>query len=340
MNFFLLLLFLFFSACMHSHRSEISPLPITPSPINTSDSTSEQKLKITVLNVGQGDATLIQTPKGKTLLIDGGKDGKGREVILPYLKSQNIRVLDAIVATHYDADHIGGIDEVIAGEDGLLGSSDDFVPLLGAYDRGGTPFGEAPLYPQYLHAIENHRTPLNANQEIPLDSSLKIRCLSVNGVLGNGTAIDLTVPGLSGIENSTSIGLLIEYKKFQYFTAGDLTGGGSPGGYQTLDIETPLAEQVGPVDLVHVNHHGSSSSSHENYVNILQPKVALFNVGDGNDYQHPSQEVLQRWNQVGADLWLTEKGSGGFMAGEHVANGPIEIETDGEKMMINGQEYD
>jgi glyoxylase-like metal-dependent hydrolase (beta-lactamase superfamily II) len=101
---------------------------------------------------------LIIAPNGKTLLIDGGRDGKGQEVILPYLKDHAIHSLDAILATHYDGDHIGGIDEVIAGEDGQLGTSDDLTPKIGIFDRGGTPLDNAPAYPGYVLAAGDLKT--------------------------------------------------------------------------------------------------------------------------------------------------------------------------------------
>ncbi|MFO1518599.1 MAG: MBL fold metallo-hydrolase [bacterium] len=288
------------------------------------------------MNVGQGDATLVTTPNGKTLLIDGGREGKGREVILPYLKDHSIISLDAILATHYDGDHIGGIHEVIEGEDGVFNTPDDRMPKLGIYDRGQAPFDNAPSYPAYLQAVSAHRLSLSEGEKIPLDTSLIIRCVSVNGTLWNAPAVDLTALGFNEVENSASLGLLIEYGRFRYLTAGDLTGGGSPGGYKTFDMETPLSQALGGVTVVHANHHGSQSSSNENYANNLHPQVVVFNVGDGNDYHHPAQEVLERWQAAGAELWLTEKGSGGFMASEHIANGPIEIETDGQTLTING----
>ena len=292
-------------------------------------------LRITVLNVGQGDATLIQAPSGKTLLIDGGRDGKGREVILPFLKQKGISSLDAILATHYDGDHIGGIDEVIAGDDGVSGTNDDLVPKLGTYDRGGTPFDFAPFFPEYLQAAGEKRRSISPGEKIPLDPTVILRCVAVNGQIWNGPAVDLTPIGFSAVENSASIALLIEYGTFRYLTAGDLTGGGSPGGFKTFDVESPLAEVVGPVDIVHVNHHGSLTSSNEAYVNDLKPLAALFSVGDGNEYGHPAQEVLERWHNGGAELWMTEKGGGGFIALEQVVNGPIHVETDGESLTIN-----
>ncbi len=75
--------------------------------------TAFASVTITVLDVGQGDATLVQSSSGTTLLFDGGPNGTGSDVILPYLTSLGITSLDYVVVSHYHADHIGGMDEVL-----------------------------------------------------------------------------------------------------------------------------------------------------------------------------------------------------------------------------------
>lgn len=331
-----LLISLFTSSCMPSGKistSSSNPTPYSPSPVSPSSSPSAltpqaSPLTLTILNVGQGDATFIQTPQGKTLLIDSGADGKGQEVILPFLESKNISSLNTIITTHYDADHMAGLDEVVP----------HYPPSLSAFDRGGFPLDESPFYSSYIEAITPFRKTLAAGDEIQLDPNLKIRCLISNGQIRQGPLLSID-GNFSQKENASSIGLLIEYGKFKYFSGGDLTGGGNPGGFQTLDLETELASKVGKVSAIHVNHHGSSTSSNAAFVEITHPLVALFNVGDENEYHHPAQEILERWKNIGADLWLTEKGNGGFMADEHVVNGNIILETDGNSMKVNGVEY-
>ncbi len=86
-------------------------------------------LFIHCLDVGQGDATLIVSPTGQTMLVDAGNNGMGEDKVLPLLDNLNITSLDYIIATHYHADHVGGIDEVV---DSL---SIDSIGVI--YDRGG-----------------------------------------------------------------------------------------------------------------------------------------------------------------------------------------------------------
>lgn len=332
--YFPLWLCLFFG-CMPASEIETRNHPAPPSfapnpaelPIESSSETST--LKIHLLNVGQGDSTLLQMPNGKTLLIDAGNEGKGIEVVVPFLQSQNISKIDAALLSHYDADHMAGMDEVIS----------FYPPDLGIFDRGQNPMDDSPFFSAYTSAAGTLRKSLQAGDEIRLDSSVKIRCVISNGQIWQGPLLSLEGP-FSQKENASSLGILLEYGKFRYLTSGDLTGGGSPGGFQTLDLETELAHTLGKVSAVHVNHHGSSTSSNTTFVELTRPLIALFNVGNENEYGHPAQEVLERWKSVGSDLWLTEKGNGGFIAGENIANGHILLETDGVSMEVNGEGYE
>lgn len=104
-----------------------------------------QQLEIHHIDVGQADATLIKGPTGVTMLIDAGNDGNGTSIVLPYLSSQGITTLNYIVNSHYHADHLGGLDEVI----NSLGSA-----KIGAiYDRGSAaPLPTTTAYNNYVAA--------------------------------------------------------------------------------------------------------------------------------------------------------------------------------------------
>ena len=87
------------------------------------------ELSIHIIDVGQADACLIISPAGGTMLIDAGDNGDGSSIVVPYLQNYGFQALDYIVATHYHADHIGGIDEVVS----YLGIDSVRVSV---YDRG------------------------------------------------------------------------------------------------------------------------------------------------------------------------------------------------------------
>lgn len=274
------------------------------------------KLEIYLPDVGQGDATLLRSPGGKTLLIDAGPPSAGRERLLPLLRELKVEKLDALLVTHYDLDHLGGVPSLLAGEDGEVGTGDD-IRLDFAYDRGGVPWDNSPGYGGYLSALAEagaQRRTLEAGQGLALDDALKIRCLAANGAVanfgGSAATVDLTPATYSGKENAASIALLLEYGNFRYLTAGDLTGGGSLDGFLTPDVESLLAESTGRVDVVHANHHGSLSSSNASFVEATAPGAILIQAGKDNAYGHPHPEVLARWRAIGAEIYSTAEGTG------------------------------
>lgn len=274
------------------------------------------KMKVYIPYVGQGDATLIQTPNGKHLLIDAGPPAAGNTALLPLLRELHIDTLDALLITHYDLDHLGGVPSLLKGEDGILGSPDD-IPVKVAYDRGGNPLENSPGFGDYLGALDGakiSRQSLAAGDRISLDDALDILCLAANGIVqapGQSSAqIDLGIPAYSGKENAASIVVKIDYGNFQYLTGGDLTGGGMTDGFLTPDVESLLADSLSEVDVLHVNHHGSLSSSNPSLVAATSPQAVVIQAGKDNPYGHPHHEVLRRWQEAGAAIHSTVEGSG------------------------------
>jgi len=297
---------------------------------SNSPAQADGTLEIYIPYVGQGDGTLFRFPNGKTLLIDAGPLNAGKDRILPLLRSLKISQIDALVITHYDFDHLGGVPSLLSGEDGIPNTDDD-MPLGVAFDRGGQPWDNSPGYPDYLGALDARKIPrheLAAGESLELDPSIAIRCFAANGAvsLGNGnlSQVDLSIPTYSGRENGASVALLVEFGSFRYLTAGDLTGGGSTDGFLTPDIETLLGEAVGKVDVVKVNHHGSLSSSNENYVTATHPSAVVVQAGKDNPYHHPVPAVLDRWRAIGAEVYSTVEETGFLLKSD---GGSFEIKT-------------
>lgn len=280
-------------------------------------------LQIHHLDVGQGDGTLIIAPSGLTILIDAGNNGKGTGVVLPYLAGLGITQLDFVIASHYHADHIGGLDEVING----LGA----VNIGSCYDRGtDPPLPGTATYTSYASAAAAAgRITLGLGQTLDLGDGVTLTCLAVDGeVLDYGA-----VPDASTSENDLSIAFLLSWQRFQYFTGGDC------GGESTYyaDLETPLAPVVGDVDAFKINHHGSAYSTNQTFVNALLPEVGVISVGDGNTYGHPVQAVLDRLAAADCLMYLTEAGAGGILPPNSgwVANGPIVLSTTGYSYSVS-----
>jgi beta-lactamase superfamily II metal-dependent hydrolase len=249
---------------------------------------SAQQVRIVHIDVGQGDATLIVGPS-KTLLFDGGDTGTGTQ-IRNVLNSLSITSLDYFVAGHYHADHIGAIDEVINGG----------IPInLASYDRGSTYSSQT--FTDYVNAVGARRTTITLNQQIDLGGGCILTCIAVNGTTNHG---NVTPTG----ENDRSIALILRYGTFDYLIASDLTGGGS----STADVETKIAQDAGDVDVLHVGHHGSTTSSNQTLIDTVKPEHAVISCGTGNSYGHPTQTILDRLGAVSGmnTIWQTESGAG------------------------------
>lgn len=277
----------------------------------SSAASSAQQLRIVHIDVGQGDATLIVGPS-RTLLFDAGVTGSGNE-IRAALDSLGISSIDYFVAGHYHADHIGAIDEVLGGGIALN---------LAAYDRGGTYSSQA--FTQYTTAVGAKRSTILLNQQIDLGGGVLLTCVAVNGSTPGGYAAPTD-------ENGRSVALVLRYGTFDYFIASDLSGGGS----STADVESLLASSAGDVDVLHVGHHGSTTSTNQTLVDTLKPEQAVISLGDGNSYGHPTQGVLDRLAAAATlnTIWQTEAGTGAWVPEVRVG-GNITFLTDGHTYSV------
>ncbi|MFA5810782.1 MAG: MBL fold metallo-hydrolase, partial [bacterium] len=287
------------------------------------DDAAIEPLRIFVIDVGQGDATLIQAPSGEAMLVDAGPVGAGIGRVVPALASRKIAQLEYIVLTHFHDDHTGGLSEVLAGQDGLLGTADDITLKGEIYVRGtqeGSSYGDgAPLGAE--RAAPPERAAL-AGDRIGL-GDCDVEVVAADGVLKDGIAIDLGDPP---DENARSIALLISYKGFRMLIAADLTGGGNDPPYQTPDMETPLAPLIGDIDVLRVAHHGSHTSTNQAFLDATKPEVAIISVGDGNDFFHPHTSVIDQLIDAGVSVYQTERG---YLDrdGPVVADGDVTIEV-------------
>lgn len=317
---FFYLIFFFISSC-----GGVDAFRLVEASTDTSTSESEYvegTLTLVAIDVGQGDSTLIVTPTGQTILIDSGPLEGGENQVLPLLARLGIYHIDALFVSHYDGDHLGGIPEIIAGQDQEPGTSDDLLPNI-VYDRGGQKEGDDELFENYKKAVGEKRQMIEVGNSVFFEGGLTIDCLIINGrTLEEDLAIE------ADDENAHSMGLLISYGNFRYFTAGDLPGGGFSGDEQTVDLESLVAPWVGRVDVLHVNHHGSNTSSNNFFLETLNPSVALISSGEDNSYGHPHADVLNRLNQAEAQIYLTEEGSISIF-----------VETDGS-YTVNGDRYE
>lgn len=281
-------------------------------------------LEIHCIDVGQGDCTLIVSPTGGTFLFDGGINGKGYGVVIPYLESLNIKALDYVSCSHYHMDHIGGLDEVVD----YFGIDSVRVAVL---DRGWSY--TTMTYEDYEAAVAPKRTTIVDGQVIDLGGGVTITCIGVNGNGELSPPFDDTYD-----ENDLCVTLLVEYGEFEFFVAGDLSGVNSSYYH---DIESSVAPEVGDVDVYRVDHHGSASNSNTTLVSTLLPEVSIISCGN-NSYGHPTQTVIDRLISYDSYIYQTELGDGGTIpSGEgEVVGGHVVIYVEPGQYTVAGDVYD
>jgi competence protein ComEC len=243
------------------------------------------------MNVGQGDATLIRFPSGATMLIDGGGGSSGKNVILPYLAQLNIDRLDYVVATHPDADHVGGLDDVVWGVD---------VAEVWLNGEEKTTYA----WEDFEEAVDES----GADVEIVHRGKVEY--------VGDCDVEVLNADQGHGEYNDNSIVLMVSCEGIRVLLPGDLGWTG----------QTDLVEEWGvdlKAEVAKIPHHGSSDHSAE-YTSLVHPAVAVCSVGKGNSYGHPNLQVLQEWEEAGATVFRTDN-EGTIVAGAN--DGKLTVTT-------------
>jgi beta-lactamase superfamily II metal-dependent hydrolase len=251
--------------------------------------------RIFFVDIGQGAATLIVSPAGRTLLVDGGPPGGGTTKIIPLLNSLGISTIDYTVLTHYHIDHMAGITELLnAGRVAGIAYDNGDGPTVEPPGTATSPTSTRGAYLNYRTATNRPgvtRQTIAPGTVIDLDGGMTATALAAAGRLLSGGAIPITTADL----NTESISLLVEYNTFDYLVSGDLTGGGSTSTVKTPDIETYVGQMVGDVDVVQLDHHGSTTANNQRFLSTLKAEVAVAQMGETNTFGHPNRETVNKY---------------------------------------------
>ena len=234
-------------------------------------------LQLTFVDVGQGDAVFLRTIDGETWLFDGGEENMAEIELLPFLDSQGVNELDYAVVSHYHADHIGGILQLL--ESGRIKTL--ILPNYNPDNKSKTKL--------LKRAELSHTTVLEVSAGDMLETCDKDLKLSVLHPQKGGFS--------SENENSNSMVIRLDYFKTSVLLTGDLE----------TDAEKELIPQYDlEVDILKVGHHGSSSSTGVKFLNATDPTYGVISAGEGNQYGHPHYEVLENLENDDVRIYRTD----------------------------------
>lgn len=225
------------------------------------------------LDIGQGDAILIQSPEGKTALIDGGRSS---DRMRDYIKDLNLDRLDLMVATHADADHIAGLVPAatlkprVFINNGLGGTTQTWERLVKNLQDAGSTFTKA------------------SNQTVNL-GSVKLRVIA-------------PPPGMGDGQNENSVGVALQFGTFRALMTGDS---------ETPETEGWLAQERddlrGPFQVYKSIHHGAANGDSAAWLAYVRPENVVISVGASNTYGHPTKTALNLYKQAGARVYRTDR---------------------------------
>lgn len=256
-------------------------------------------LSATFLDVGQGDGIVLRS-ESHTILVDCGSSQQksiGEKVLVPYLKSQGVTRLDLAVMTHGDQDHMNGIRY-------LLEHPESGIRV------GGLMMPEAGKDEIYRKMAE-----LAKKRDIPVFYAKKGDIW--NNFPGKGMSMECLSPD-GGTEftdrNEESLVFRLTYGRFSMLLTGDM---------ETSGEETLLTSGVlTPVTILKAGHHGSATSSSEEFIEKLSPSVTILSYGRKNRYGHPAEKVRKRLLEHGSKIYETG------------LSGAVMVRTDGKKLKI------
>ena len=237
-------------------------------------------LRITVLDVGQGDAILVEV-SGRRMLIDGGPDPSRLSTELDRIIPAWDRRIDLLVASHPHEDHLAGLPKLL--------DRYRIFSVIGSEDRGGGPAASS-----WREILQRSRISYN---QVFTGERLQLGAARLNVLWPDRTYLSLP-PGNDGRAlNDRSIVLRIDVPGFSALFTGDIES----------DIDARIIHNItSPVDLLKSPHHGSKASASRALLSVLDPRVAVVSVGAKNSYGHPSAETLQRLGERGAVVERTD----------------------------------
>ena len=245
----------------------------------------EGKLGVYVFDVGQADSILI-TNNGYNMLIDAGNNEDG-DVIVSKLQSYGIERIDYLIGTHPHEDHIGGMDDIIKKFD----IGEIFMPDV---------VHSTDFYLDVLEAVDNKSLVVDTPD---IDDSFYLGDARVDVLYLDNNEKEL---------NDCSIILKVTFGSNKFLFMGDAS----------FEVEEKILYKKIKADVLKVGHHGSNTSSSNDFLNMVRPDYAVISVGEGNKYNHPGSDAIDRLESVGSNIYRTDK------------NGDVKFISDGKDILV------
>ena len=244
-------------------------------------------LEINFIDVGQGDCTLIRA-NGKSILVDAGgsKDEKsfdvGKNTVFPYLLDRGIVSLDYVIVSHFDSDHCQGFNFILKN----MKVKTAIICNIGQ---------ESEEYNHFVRLAKENKT--------------KIRYVQKGSIikLGKNKIIEILYPDKNekindNAKNNNAIVFKLTWNKFSMLFTGDIE---EKAERKILEMYKNKEEKL-KSDILKVAHHGSKSSTMQEFLEIVKPSLALIGVGENNNFGHPNDMVLNRLEQSGCKTYRTD----------------------------------
>lgn len=229
---------------------------------------SSNIMKVTFLDVGQGDATFLEFPDGGNMLIDGGPgeySDAGKWVILPFLRSKGITILDVVMVSHYHSDHYGGLSTVLK----------NYKIKRFVIDNGFERIKEKDIRYEVVRRGDK--------------------------IIGYPkTEIYILHPNMNkSSSNNNSVVVKIVYNKISFLFTGDIENKPQK---ELLPFKNMLSSTV-----LKVPHHGSKNGYEPEFIKLVNPEIVVIGVGRDNKFNLPDRQVLTNYEKRGANIYQTNK---------------------------------
>lgn len=253
---------------------------------------AEDDLFVHFIDVGQGDCIFI-TAGGENMLIDCGEASEA-DTVISYLNEQGVEHLDYVVATHPHSDHMGGMSSIVS----TYGIGEIIMPHLEDEDIPTTRYFE-----NFLNACSAKGLYITEAQ------------IGRTVTLGEAEA-EIIAPLSSGYKNANnySVGILLSHGKNDFLFTGDAEA--------LAENEMLESGKIEHVRVYKAGHHGSSTSSSKEFLEVVSPDYAVIMCGAGNSYGHPHDEIVERLAEYTKQIFRTD------------LNGNIVFESDGINLQV------